>query len=207
VVGFQFFRTGYSIHYCKPFYETMLILCCKPFYETVLILYGKPFYETMLILCCFNSFKCFFETYYYLIMKRIPLFFALFLSLAALRAQAVLGTWKTIDDETKEARSHLELYLSNGKLYGKVVNLLKSEPTVRCEKCPGERKDQPLMGMLLLVDMIEKEGYWQSGNILDPEKGKWYTCKLWLKDGDPNVLAVRGYLGPFYRTQYWHRVP
>ena len=43
-------------------------------------------------------------------------------------------------------------------------------------------------------------------DILDPEKGKWYGCKLWLKDGDPNTLVVRGSIGPFYRTQYWYKV-
>jgi uncharacterized protein (DUF2147 family) len=62
------------------------------------------------------------------------------------------------------------------------------------------------MGMILLVEMKQKEGFWQSGSILDPEKGKWYNCKIWLKDGDPNTLVVRGYIGPFYRTQYWYRV-
>jgi uncharacterized protein (DUF2147 family) len=74
-----------------------------------------------------------------------------------------------------------------------------------CDKCPGERKNQPILGMIVLTDMLKKEGFYQSGDILDPEKGKWYSCKLWLKDGDPNTLVVRGYIGPFYRTQYWYR--
>lgn len=123
-----------------------------------------------------------------------------------LQAQSFMGTWKTIDDETNEAKSHLQLFMGDGKLYGKVVKLLKSPPDRLCDKCPGERKNQPVMGMILLVDMKEKDGYFQGGSILDPEKGKWYNCKMWLKENDPNVLVVRGYLGPFYRTQYWYRV-
>jgi uncharacterized protein (DUF2147 family) len=122
-----------------------------------------------------------------------------------LNAQTVTGVWKTVDDETGEAKSHLELFESGNKLYGKVVKLLKSAPDRKCDKCPGERKNQPIMGMILLTDMLKKEGYYQSGSILDPEKGKWYSCKIWLKDGDPNTLVVRGYVGPFYRTQYWYR--
>ena len=120
-------------------------------------------------------------------------------------AQSVIGTWKTVDDETGEAKSFLELYESGNKLYGKVVKLLKSAPDRKCDKCPGERKDQPILGMIVLVNMLQKAGFYQSGDILDPEKGKWYSCKLWLKEGDPNTLVVRGYIGPFYRTQYWYR--
>lgn len=130
---------------------------------------------------------------------------ALFLS-SSLHGQSITGTWKTIDDETNEAKSYIDLFMGDGKLYGKVSKLLKSAPDKRCDKCPGERKDQPILGMIVLVNMKEKEGYWQSGDILDPEKGKWYSCKMWIKDGDPNTLVVRGYIGPFYRTQYWYRV-
>lgn len=129
-----------------------------------------------------------------------------FFMLNAVGAQSITGIWKTIDDETNEPKSHLELFMGNGMLYGKVVKLLKSAPDKLCDKCPGERKNQPIMGMIVLVEMKQKEGFWQSGSILDPEKGKWYSCKIWLKDGDPNTLVVRGYIGPFYRTQYWYRV-
>jgi uncharacterized protein (DUF2147 family) len=118
-------------------------------------------------------------------------------------AQTITGIWKTINDETGEAKSHIELFESDHKLYGKVVKLLKSPPDKRCDKCPGERNNQPVLGMVLLTDMLKKDGYYQSGSILDPEKGKWYNCKLWLKEGDPNTLVVRGYIGPVYRTQYW----
>ena len=139
-------------------------------------------------------------------MKQTLLFLSAFFMLGMLQAQSITGTWKTVDDETNEAKSHLELFMGDGKLYGKVTKLLKSAPDKLCDKCPGERKNQPIMGMIVLVDMKQKDGFWQAGSILDPEKGKWYTCKIWLKDGDPNTLVVRGYIGPFYRTQYWYRV-
>lgn len=141
-------------------------------------------------------------------MTKQLLFLLLFCGLPGLQAgaQNITGTWKTIDDETKEAKSYVELYDAGGTLYGKVTKLLKSAPDKICDKCPDERKGQPILGMIVVINMKQKEGYYQDGNILDPEKGKWYGCKMWLKDGDPNTLVVRGYLGPFYRTQYWYRV-
>jgi uncharacterized protein (DUF2147 family) len=138
---------------------------------------------------------------------KLFLLFCLFvLTINGLVAQNLTGVWKTVDDETNEAKSHLELFVADGTLYGKVVKLLKSPPDRLCDKCPDERKNQPVLGMIVVVNMKNKDGFWQSGSILDPEKGKWYTCKMWLKDGDPNTLVVRGYIGPFYRTQYWYRV-
>lgn len=138
-------------------------------------------------------------------MKKL-LFLLAFCAVGALQAQSYIGTWKTTDDETGESKSHIQIYEGNGKMYGKISKLLRANAPTHCEKCPAERKNQPLLGMILLVNMTQKDGMLQSGDILDPEKGKWYSCKMWLKDGDPNTLVVRGYLGPFYRTQYWTRV-
>lgn len=123
-----------------------------------------------------------------------------------LPAQSAIGTWKNIDDETGQAKGHIQVYEQGGQIFGKVVKILTDHPDRLCDKCPGSRKNQPVMNMVVLENMELKDGYWQGGQILDPEKGKWYTCKMWLKPGDPNVLVVRGYLSFFYRTQYWYRV-
>lgn len=141
-----------------------------------------------------------------LTMKKWQLLFALLLGAFTLPAQSITGVWKTIDDENGQAKSHVQLYEQGGKMYGKVVKILTNRPDRICEKCPGERHNQPVMNMVILENMVQKDGFYQSGRILDPEKGKWYNCKMWLKDGDPNVLVVRGFVGPFYRTQYWYRV-
>ncbi len=139
-------------------------------------------------------------------MQKLVFSLCVFFGSLTLSAQSPLGIWKTIDDETKEAKSHVQIYEHNGKLFGKVAKLLKSSPDRKCDKCPGDRKNKPILDMVVVENMQASKGYWQSGKNLDPEKGKWYTCYFWLKEGDPNVLVVRGYLGPFYRTQYWYRV-
>jgi uncharacterized protein (DUF2147 family) len=139
-------------------------------------------------------------------MKKSISLFVFILICGMVSAQSVLGTWKTIDDETGEAKSYLTLYEKNDKVYGKVAKLLKSAPDKLCEKCPGSRHNQPILGMVVLIDMEKKDGYYQKGKILDPEKGKWYTCNFWLQKGNSDVLEVRGYIGPFFRTQKWYRV-
>jgi len=139
-------------------------------------------------------------------MQKVLLTTLILLAIACTpNAQSVMGTWRSVDDENGESKSHIQLWEADGKLYGKVIKILRKNAPINCEKCPGERKNQPLVGMIIVVNLYQKEGMWQGGQILDPEKGKWYNCKLWLKEGDPNSLMVRGAVGPFYRTQTWFR--
>jgi uncharacterized protein (DUF2147 family) len=58
--------------------------------------------------------------------------------------------------------------------------------------------------MEIIRDMKKDDDEYTGGHILDPEVGKIYRCKLWIEEG---TLKVRGYLGPFFRTQTWQRVP
>jgi len=46
---------------------------------------------------------------------------------------------------------------------------------------------------------------WDGGKILDPENGKEYRASLTPIEGGKR-LEVRGFLGPFWRTQTWVRV-
>ena len=118
----------------------------------------------------------------------------------------VEGRWRTLDDETGEEKSIVELYIQDGELYGKVVRILPrpgvpADPV--CEKCTDHRKDQKILGMVIIDGLQPKGDVWQNGTILDPAKGKTYECKIWLEDG---ALKVRGYVGILFRTQTWQRV-
>jgi uncharacterized protein (DUF2147 family) len=124
-------------------------------------------------------------------------------------SQTVIGTWKTIDDATGKPKSLVEIYEQNGKLYGKVIKLFREpneEQNPICDKCDDYRKNQPVMGMVIISDMQLIDGYYQKGTICDPKNGKVYKCELWLKAGDNNKLELRGYWGFIYRTQTWIRV-
>ena len=123
------------------------------------------------------------------------------------QAQSVIGVWKTIDDESGEAKSYVTLYMENGKVYGKITKLLLKDPeTTFCEACKGDLKDKKVQGMVILTNLHEDGKYWKGGKILDPNNGKVYTCKIWLDSKNKDKLNVRGYIGPFYRTQEWFRI-
>lgn len=120
--------------------------------------------------------------------------------------QSFTGTWKTIDDGTNQPSGHVEIYKNGNAYFGKVVKMIKDPSDTKCSKCTGSRHNQPILGMVMLENMLLDDDELKDGKILDPGNGKWYTCKMWLKEGNPNVMVVRGYLFGFYRTQYWYRV-
>ena len=119
---------------------------------------------------------------------------------------SVIGKWKTVNESTGEEKSIIEIFENNGKLYGKIVKIFTLEdPDPKCDKCPAEdpRYNKKIIGMEILKDMQKGENEYTQGSILDPQDGKIYRCKLWIEDGG---LKVRGYWGPFYRTQTWKKV-
>ncbi|MFM7643914.1 MAG: DUF2147 domain-containing protein [Sphingomonadales bacterium] len=122
--------------------------------------------------------------------------------------QSCTGYWITIDDATGLKKSIVELYKKDGNLYGKVVYIYKrgkDGPHSKCTECNGKLYNQPIMGMVILRQMEWDGSQWENGNILDPDNGKTYTCTLWLNEENKNKLNVRGYIGPFFRTQEWIR--
>jgi uncharacterized protein (DUF2147 family) len=122
----------------------------------------------------------------------------------------MIGTWKTIDDETGDAKSHVKIFkATNGLYYGKVIKLLKEPADKKCTKCTGSLKDQPIVGMLVITKMQVDGDELTDGKIMDPNNGKYYHCTLTLDEKDKNKLAVRGSLdswGIAGRNQTWYRV-
>ncbi len=115
-------------------------------------------------------------------------------------SQNVIGKWKNIDDKTGEAKSIINVYEEDGKLYGQIVELLNSDPDAVCD-CSGNKAGQKILGMVI-IDGLKKEGkYWtKDKGIFDPEKDTYYDVKIWEEDGK---LMVRGYIGFLHRTQVW----
>ena len=60
----------------------------------------------------------------------------------------IIGRWTTIDDNTHKPRSVVEITVKKGMLTGRIVDLYdKSKLKNLCDKCPGDRHDQPLIGL------------------------------------------------------------
>jgi uncharacterized protein (DUF2147 family) len=132
----------------------------------------------------------------------------LFFSLAS-DAQSIAGKWKSFDDKTGELKSIVEIFERGSKIYGKIIKTFPkpgADTDPICTKCPSddERFNKKVIGMEIIKEMAKDDDEYEGGSILDPEVGKIYRCKIWLEKEE---LKVRGYLGPFYRTQTWQRVP
>jgi uncharacterized protein (DUF2147 family) len=128
---------------------------------------------------------------------------------AMAQAESPVGTWQTIDDHTGQPKALVQIAQdSNGSLSGKVIKGLNAndKPDRRCTECTDARKDQLILGMTIISDMQKDGDAWDHGQILDPENGKLYKCKMHLEDGG-NKLVVRGYIGVSLlgRSQTWVR--
>ncbi|WP_460576061.1 DUF2147 domain-containing protein [Flavobacterium koreense] len=123
------------------------------------------------------------------------------------QSQSVLGKWKTIDDETGKEKSIVEIYEVDGKIYGRIVEILETEHRFKkCTLCQGTDKDKPIMGLIFIKGLTKDGEEYSGGKILDPKNGKLYKCYITLEGNDK--LKVRGYIGISLlgRTQYWKRV-
>ena len=132
----------------------------------------------------------------------IPLLFSTILSYGQ---TSVLGKWKTVD-ESGEEKSIIEIFERNDKVYGKIVRIFTQEdPDPICDQCPSDdpRFGKKIIGMEIIKDMVKDGEEYAQGTILDPQDGKIYRCRIWTEGAD---LKVRGYWGPFYRTQTWKKV-
>ncbi len=119
----------------------------------------------------------------------------------------ILGRWKTIDDVSGEARSIVEILEHQGMVFGRIVKIFPRpnvDPDPVCDKCSPEdpRFKKKIIGMEIIRNLKKSGDEYAGGDILDPENGKVYRSKIWVEGKD---LKVRGYWGPFYRTQTWLR--
>lgn len=138
----------------------------------------------------------------WLALVALPLMLA---SLSA-SAQSPVGRWKTIDDNTGQVKSIVEItQAANGTLSGRVAQVLQSDrgPNPTCDKCSGDRRNRPITGMTILWDLRPDGSEWSGGTILDPANGKTYRSKAKLLDA--NRLGVSGCVAFICREQVWQR--
>ncbi len=125
-------------------------------------------------------------------------------------AQEITGVWKTIDDESGDAKSYVTIYEKNGLYFGKITKILNEDKANEvCSKCSGDKKNQPIQGMIIISDLqkVDNSKY-AGGKILDPKKGKEYHLKIFpvseeelTIEGSVKVMGMS--VG---RKQSWYRV-
>jgi uncharacterized protein (DUF2147 family) len=148
-------------------------------------------------------------TCYYKIVYKIGFSLVAMLSSCFVYAQidSVLGNWRTVDDKTDEIRSMVRIYKGQDNLYyGKIEKLYKYADAV-CDKCEGENKNKPVLGLIIITGMKAEGNVLKGGYVLDPEDGKTYYATISFDKSSGKLklrgsLDKRGFLG---RNQYWIR--
>jgi uncharacterized protein (DUF2147 family) len=83
--------------------------------------------------------------------------------------------------------------------------LMYTHLDLKCEACKDADHNAPIEGLVIIRGMHEKDGELVGGKVLDPESGKFYYGKIYLKNGKlvlRGSLDKRGFLG---RNQEWER--
>jgi uncharacterized protein (DUF2147 family) len=139
-------------------------------------------------------------------MKRnFFLVIAMFFAATIFAQTPILGEWITVDDNSGEHKSVVRIYQAdNGKYYGDIIELY-GDPNAVCVECEGADHNHPIVGLTIIRDMQLVGEELKNGKVLDPDNGKLYYAKVYLKDGK---LVLRGSLdkaGLLGRSQTWLR--
>lgn len=137
-------------------------------------------------------------------MRKLLLTFVLSL-VGVMSFAQIEGKWKTIDDETKQAKSIVEIYKKGDQYFGKITQLLIKPANPNCTACKDDRKNKPIQGMEIIRGLKKDGDEFTGGTITDPKTGKTYKCTI-TRSGDN--LNVRGYIGLSFigRSQTWQKV-
>lgn len=144
-------------------------------------------------------------------MKKLLFISSLIFVSSSLYAQDPLNgtSWKTIDDQTHEARSIVKFREDkSGYLTATVQKVLIADQAEKCTKCTGTFKNKPLVGITVIRNLKNIGGnMYEGGTIVDPQTGKSYSLKGKLTNNGTR-LDLRGYMGisALGRNQVWYKV-
>lgn len=123
---------------------------------------------------------------------------------------SVVGLWEQSDDHGR-VQAWFNFFEKNGVYSGAIARAFpaqgeKSEEF--CSKCPGEQKNAPFIGLVIVSGMQRSGLSYEKGTILDPRDGSVYPAVMELSP-DGQKLTVRGYLGikMLGQSQVWRRLP
>jgi uncharacterized protein (DUF2147 family) len=129
------------------------------------------------------------------------------LSAAPADLSSPAGLWAPTDGNGRPM-GLIRIFEQDGAFYGRIEPSSPADDfSARCTHCTDDRKDQPIIGLVIMRHLRLKGGEYVGGDILDPNTGGVYRCKFHLTDGG-RKLHMRGYLGVSLlgQTQTWVRV-
>ena len=157
-------------------------------------------------------------------MKSKKIMFVLFflaLAVFCFAADPAEGFWISVDEKTGKETAGWEIFIRDGKLYGRILSLAGLSQTTKADKCndsykgfpaAGKVSDMTVVGTTWIFGLVPdgSPGSWKGGNIIDPNDGSMYGCKITFRPADgkkfkSDTLEMRGTIGPFGRSQFWKR--
>ena len=120
---------------------------------------------------------------------------------------AVLGKWTTCDKHGNP-QSEVIIYRCGEAFNCKITKLLgefSGYDDPLCVGCPDEYKDKPVIGLDIAKGFRYEKGVFK-GKILSPDRARLFRMTMEIDEDDPDILVVKGYVGPFSETQKWKRI-
>jgi len=123
---------------------------------------------------------------------------------------SVVGLWEQ-SDEHGRVQAWFNFFEKNGVYVGAIAKAFPAPGETSedvCTKCPGDQKDAPFVGLVIVNGMQRKGLTYENGTILDPRDGSVYRAVMDITP-DGQKLTVRGYLGIklIGQSQVWRRLP
>ena len=126
---------------------------------------------------------------------------------------SAVGLWEQVDETSGRAESWFRITEKNGVYQGNIVKIFPKpgdDPNKKwlCDKCEGEERNAPVLGLALIKGMQRKGMAYENGTIMDPRDGQVYRALMRLSP-DGKQLEVRGFLGfaLLGRSQILNRLP
>ena len=147
-------------------------------------------------------------------MKRIAILFLLVClgATGSISAQSaadkIVGVYRVVKDGRN---SKVKVFKHGGGNRAQVIwleNMKNPDGSQRTDaKNPDPAKRNTPSNQIVLVDKVTydaDDNEWEDGRIYDPTSGKTYKVEMYFEK--PDVLTVKGKLGPFYKKMYWTKI-
>jgi len=130
------------------------------------------------------------------------------------------GFWISVDEKTGKETAGWEIFIRDGKLYGRILSVAGFPQDVKAENCKDSYKGFPASGKVSEMTVVgtiwifglvpaAQPGQWKDGNIVDPDSGSMYGCKITFHPTGgkfkTDTLEMRGTIGPIGRSQFWRK--
>jgi len=133
----------------------------------------------------------------------------------------VEGFWLSVDEKSGKATGGWEIYVSGDKLFGRVLSIAGFPQDKKALRCKDSYQNFPVAGKVSEMTVVgtpwlynlamDRPGVWSGGQVLDPDTGHVYKCKITFRPYDgrrfmADTLEMRGEIGlGIGRSQYWRK--